>query len=250
MTKKCDETSNLEQVVVSGGTRGLGLQIVLDLLESGMRVSTFGRQSTPEMTMLAEKHPESFHFQVFDLANDGSPKELVSEFQNKLGPIFALINNAATVQEGILATLPEVNIARMIAVNLEGTIRLTRACLKDMIYRKRGRVINISSIVGQRGYNGLTVYSATKAGLDGFTRSLAREAGRRSITVNSIAPGYMETEMSAGLTNQSLDQIIRRTPLNRLATPRDITPLVVFLLSDNADFITGQTILVDGGISN
>ena len=111
------------------------------------------------------------------------------------------------------------------------------------------RRVNISSIVGTRGYNGLAVYSATKAALDGFSRSLAREVGRRGITVNSIAPGYMKTAMSAGLDDDGLDQIVRRTPLGRLAEINDITPLLLFLLSDKAGFISGQTILVDGGIS-
>ena len=138
----------------------------------------------------------------------------------------------------------------MITVNLDGAIRLARLCLRDMIQAGAGRVVNISSIVGSRGYNGLTVYSATKAGLDGFTRGLAREVGRRKVTVNSIAPGYMKTDMSAGLNENQLGMIERRTPLGRLATLEDILPLVQFLLSDGAGFITAQTILVDGGLSN
>jgi 3-oxoacyl-[acyl-carrier protein] reductase len=118
-----------------------------------------------------------------------------------------------------------------------------------MIRTPGGRIVNISSIIGTRGYNGLTVYSATKAGIDGFTRSLAREVGRRQITVNAVAPGYMETEMSSGLSNGQKSQIVRRTPLNRLAGLQDVLPLICFLLSDQAQMITGQTILVDGGIS-
>lgn len=112
-----------------------------------------------------------------------------------------------------------------------------------------GRIVNISSIVGSRGYSGLSVYGATKAALDGFTRGLAREVGSRQITVNSIAPGYMRTAMSAGLGSQGLQQIVRRTPLGRLAEPSDIVGAIEFLLSDRSAFITGQTLVIDGGIT-
>jgi len=240
----------MDHILISGGARGLGLAIVSDLLASGYSVSTFSRHSTPQMDELSRQYPNQFAFRTADLSQEESFADLVAKFRDRLGPVFALINNAATVQAGILATLPEVEISRMITVNLEATLMLTRACLKDMLLQSRGRIINISSILGTRGYNGLSVYSATKAGLDGFTRSLAREVGRRAITVNSVAPGYMKTEMSAGLSSQNLDQIVRRTPLGRLAGSEDITPLIRFLLSRDAGFITGQTILIDGGISN
>ena len=135
-------------------------------------------------------------------------------------------------------------------MNLLGSLYCARAALRYMLNRESGgRIINISSIIGSRGYTGLAAYSASKAGLDGLTRSLAREVGRRQITVNSIAAGYMKTAMSAGLSSQQLDQIARRTPLGRLAETADIVPLVLFLLGDGATMITGQTITVDGGVS-
>ncbi len=115
--------------------------------------------------------------------------------------------------------------------------------------RAGGRIVNISSIIGSRGYTGLAAYSASKAGLDGLTRALAREVGRRGITVNSVAPGYLRTDMSAALSGEQLNQIIRRTPLLRLGTVADITPAVKFLLGDEARFITGHTLMIDGGIS-
>ena len=160
-----------------------------------------------------------------------------------------LINNAAIATDGLVALTSDDDLDKMLSVNLRGTILLTRACVREMLRNKWGRIINISSIVGQHGYRGLSVYSATKSGLDGFTRSLARELGELGITVNSIAPGFLETEMTHGLSEKQRNQIIKRTPLKRLGVAGDVTPLVLFLSSDAAQFITGQVITVDGGIA-
>jgi 3-oxoacyl-[acyl-carrier protein] reductase len=236
--------------VISGASRGLGAAIAAALLERGHKVSGFARQLTSELEDLERRHPDRFVTGVLDITSTNSLDDFLSGARSRLGPIFGVVNNAATVQEGILVTLPELEIERMIAVNLTAALRLTRLCMRDMLQHASGRVINISSIVGQRGYNGLAVYSATKAALDGFTRSLAREVGRRGITANSIAPGYMRSQMSAGLSARRHEQIIRRTPLGRLAEFADVVPLVCFLMSDEASFITSQTICVDGGITN
>jgi len=163
-------------------------------------------------------------------------------------PIWGLVNNAGMARDGVLATLPEVDIETMIAVNLTGSITAARAFLRTKLERRGpGRIVNISSIIGQRGFTGLSAYSATKAGLDGFTRSLAREVGRLRITVNSVAPGYLDTDMSETLTAGQREQIVRRTPLGRLGKAEDVVPVVRFLLSDEAAFVTGQTLVVDGG---
>jgi 3-oxoacyl-[acyl-carrier protein] reductase len=139
---------------------------------------------------------------------------------------------------------------KILRVNLLGSIQMARAVSRHLLrLNQGGRIINISSIIGSRGYNGLTAYSASKAGLDGFSRALARELGRRQITVNSVAPGYIQTEMSSTLSPGQLAQIANRTPMGRLGRETDVLGLVRFLLSDDAAFITGQTILVDGGIS-
>lgn len=248
MAKKL--ANNSRPVIVSGGSRGVGLELCRALLQSGYLVSTFSRKATAELNDLKEQYGEAFWFGEVDIEASEQVRKFVFDASERFGPVWALVNNAAVVRDGIFATLPEVEISRMLSINLEGTMRLTRHCLRNMLTTSSGgRVINISSIVGSRGYNGLAVYSATKAALDGLTRSLARELGRRSITVNSVAPGYMKTAMSAGLDEGGLDQIVRRTPLGRLAEISDIIPLVEFLLSDRSSFITGQTILVDGGIS-
>jgi 3-oxoacyl-[acyl-carrier protein] reductase len=238
-------------VIVSGGSRGVGLEFCRSLLEEGYNVSTFSRKGTTETDELIARFGEDRL--IFDEVNVAVPDEIgrfVLKAVGAHGTVYGLINNAAIARDGIFATLPEIDISKMISINLEGALFLTRQCLRHMLTsRDGGRIVNISSIVGTRGYNGLAVYSATKAALDGFSRSLAREVGRRSITVNSIAPGYMKTAMSAGLDDDGLGQIVRRTPLGRLAEISDITPLLLFLLSEKAGFISGQTILVDGGIS-
>ena len=152
--------------------------------------------------------------------------------------------------DGILATFPNSDSTRIIEINLIGALRMARLALRNMLSNKHGgRIINISSIIGSRGYTGLASYSASKAGMDGLTRALAREVGRRNITVNSVAPGYLDTEMSSTLQSRQRQQIIGRTPMARLGTAEDVVPVIAFLLGDDSRFVTGQTIIVDGGIT-
>ncbi|WP_439535958.1 SDR family NAD(P)-dependent oxidoreductase [Methyloversatilis sp.] len=240
-------------VVITGGSRGLGLAIIHRLFEAGYAVATCSRHPTPELQALIEQHGSSSLLWVpAAIGDEGEEAAFFAAVIEWAGPrkVHALINNAAVAQDGILATLPNVDSTRIIEVNLLGSLRMSRLALRHMLgARCGGRIINISSIIGSRGYTGLAAYSASKAGLDGLTRALAREVGRRQITVNSVAPGYLETDMSAGLEQRQRAQIINRTPLGRLGTVHDVSPLVMFLLSEEAGFITGQTLTVDGGIS-
>ena len=160
-----------------------------------------------------------------------------------------MVNNAGRTDTSVLALSSDEAIEELVDLNLKGTLYLTRLVSRPMLSLGWGRIINISSVVGLSGYRGLSVYSATKAALDGFSRALARELGSRNITVNSVAPGYLTTAMTDELDEQQTRQIIGRTPLGRLGEPADVAEMVEFIASDRAGFITGQVFVVDGGIS-
>lgn len=247
-------------VVVTGGSRGLGLGLVEALLADGYRVSTCSRTPSDALERLAG--PDLFWKAC--RIGDGDDVRAFLDAAVAWGgasPLWGLVNNAGIAREGVLATFPEIDAAEVIQTNLTGAIQTARAFLRAKLTRRgsrndggqgngqAGRIVNISSIIGQRGYVGLTAYSASKAGLDGLTRALAREVGRLGITVNSVAPGYLTTEMSGTLSAGQRDQIVRRTPLGRLGEVADVVPVVRFLLGDGGAYVTGQTLTVDGGIS-
>ncbi|MDH3427834.1 MAG: SDR family oxidoreductase [Gemmatimonadota bacterium] len=235
-------------VLITGGSRGLGLALVRGLLKNGFTVASVNRSTTPELATLIEENPSSLHYVPGDMADEASLESAVKLVEGQIGPIDVLVNNAGIARDNVLPTMRPADIDELLTVNLSGTLKLTRLVTRQMVRRSRGNVVTISSIVGLRGYAGLAAYGATKAGLDGMTRSLARELGSRSIRVNSIAPGYLETEMSEGLGDAQRDQIIRRTPLARLGTPDDIVGGLLFLISPESGFITGHTLVIDGGI--
>jgi 3-oxoacyl-[acyl-carrier protein] reductase len=238
-------------VLISGGTRGLGAGLVEGFLRGGDRVATFGRTRT-ERVHEWESSPETkdrFRFEEVDATDSAACRGFVQRVAKELGPIRVLVNNAGMALEGLLPLFPDEQIDRLLDLNLKAVISLTRHVVRPMLLLDWGRVINISSIVGISGYRGLSVYGATKAALDGFTRALARELGAKAITVNSVAPGYLRTEMTGGMDPGQMDQIVRRTPLGRLGEVDDVAHLVRFLASPAAAFITGQTLVVDGGIT-
>jgi 3-oxoacyl-[acyl-carrier protein] reductase len=235
-------------IMVSGGSRGLGQALVEDLLAAGYNVSTFSRK--PSKFTDAQASNNNFFFSTADVADGATLPAFVEAAEGRFGIPYGLVNCAGVAIDGVLATTPEEKIQRVVQINLIGALSLTRAVVRRMLLGTGGgSIVNISSIIGLRGYSGLSAYAATKGGLDAMTRSLARELGERQIRVNSVAPGYVETEMTHGLSQEQLDRITRRTPLGRLAQPTDVAGAVRFLLSDQAQFITGQTLAVDGGIT-
>ena len=255
--------------LISGGSRGLGAALAQDFLTSGDAVATFSRTRTPFIEeQLAksvipsevEGSPDSgdastplgmtrFFWRELDVTCFQALSDFARDVARRFGRIDVLINNAALLHEEVLALTRPDDIHRLIAANLEASIHLARAAARVMLRQESGSIINISSINAVRGAGGVSVYSATKAGLDGFTRSLARELGPRNIRVNSVAPGFFDSDMSASFTDRDRDRIIRRTPLGRLGTTDDIVAAIRFLVSDDARFITGQTLVVDGGWS-
>jgi 3-oxoacyl-[acyl-carrier protein] reductase len=238
-------------VVISGGSRGLGLAIASRCLDEGHIVATYSRSASPFVNKQLELDPDrkKFFWSAVEATDSASVKRFVSEVSERYGHIGAVVNNAGIGSEGIFATMRLSDIDLCVDLNLKGTLYLTWVCVRFMIQRRRGCIINISSVNGIRGHSGLAVYSATKAGLDGMTRSLARELGPRGIRVNSVAPGYFESEMVGQLNEAAKARIARRTPLGRLASVEDIVEVVIFMISPSASFITGQTIVVDGGLT-
>ena len=182
-----------------------------------------------------------------DAADAAALRSFVQATYDRFGRIDCLVNNAAVAHDGLLATLPDEQIDQTLEVNLRAALLLAKECIRLMLLADGGAIVSISSIVGEHGFSGLATYSATKAGLIGMSRALARELGPRNIRVNAVAPGYLETELSKSLSPQQREQIIRRTPLGRLGRVEDVIPVVDFLLSPAGAFITGQVLTVDGG---
>jgi 3-oxoacyl-[acyl-carrier protein] reductase len=235
--------------VITGGSRGLGAGIVQAYLDAGDRVATCARTRTPQIDLWEKEFGDSFLFQEVDLSNREQTTAFVDATIERWGSIEVLVNNAGVARDNILALASDDDIDIVVDLNIKGTLHITRLVSRRMLARRRGHIVNISSIVGLSGYRGLAVYSATKAALDGMTRSLARELGSRGIVVNSVAPGYLRTEMSHGLDEAQLGQIVRRTPAGRLGEPADIARVVMFLTDPANEYITGQVIVADGGLT-
>jgi 3-oxoacyl-[acyl-carrier protein] reductase len=241
----------MHKVIVTGGSRGLGLSIAHRLAVSGYDAIAVARKETSQLlsAMQETEHdrPGSFHFVPFDLAEIEEIPRLVRELRKQFGPIYGLVNNAAVGFGGILALMHNSQIEQLVRLNTLSPIILTKYVVRSMIADGGGRIVNVSSIVGFTGYSGLSVYGATKASMIGFTRSLAREVGRMGVNVNSVAPGFVDTEMTQGLSDQQRQQIIRRSALRRLTDRDDVADAVEFLLSDKAKNITGTVLTVDAG---
>jgi 3-oxoacyl-[acyl-carrier protein] reductase len=236
-------------VLLSGGSRGLGLHLTEHLLEGGHVVWTFARSATDATEQLEAEPGGRFHFRALDARDMDGMKGLVADLVGEHGRIDALVNSAAVGQDHLLSHTPPDVIDAIIGINIKAPILLTRLVLRHMLVADRpGRIVNISSICGSQGYPGLVVYSASKGAMDAFTRSLAREVGGRGILVNSIAPGFFESEMSSVLSADQLATIKRRTPTGILSVESQIAEVLDMLLFSDTN-ITGQTIYVDGGVT-
>jgi len=234
-------------VVVTGATKGLGFAIAERAIQEGYYVVAVGREKNDKLEQLLVKHQNSLGFEMFDFSNLDKIHEFSVSIQKKYGRVYGLVNNAALGYDGILATMHEKNISELIKVNVEAPILLSKYLLRPMLINRCGRIVNITSIIASTGFNGLAVYGASKAALAGFTLSLSREVGKANITVNNIAPGYMETAMTASLQGEKLESIKRRSPLSRLVKVEEVADGVIFLLSDKAASITGTTVTIDAG---
>lgn len=236
-------------VLISGGSRGLGADLVAYYLDKGYSVATFSRSKTDFIDSIENNTQlrDRFCWCKASLGDISSLKKALREFIQKFTSIDILINNAAIMKEGILISMQDDDIEDVIDTNLLGMMQLTKLCLKAMTVAGAGNIVFISSIVGQVGINGLSVYTLTKSAIPGLVRALTREYSARNIRINAIAPGFLDTEMTINMDEKRRERIVRKTPLGRLGRASDIVKVVGFLTSDEADFITGQTITVDGG---
>jgi 3-oxoacyl-[acyl-carrier protein] reductase len=239
----------MRSVVVTGASRGLGLAIARRLAGGGWRVIAIARRESDQLTAAVQEFAitGSLHFKPFDLEKVAEIPAMVKELRKEYGSIYGLVNNAGLGTSGVLATMRDAQIERLIRLNILSPLTLTKYVVRSMMADGGGRIVNVASIVGFTGFSGLSVYSTTKAALIGFTRSLAREVGQLGINVNAVAPGFIDTEMTQGLGDEGREQIMRRSALRRLADAEDVATAVEFLLDDKTKNVTGTVLTVDAG---
>ena len=233
-------------VVVTGGTRGIGLAVSQALVAAGYRVIVIARKLSPELETVMQAQPEAWSFTQWDLSEIDTLGQLARVVRD-IGQMYGLVNNAGIGTPGILSSMPDSHIEQIVRMNVLSPLTLTKYLVRPMMAARAGRIVNMSSIVASTGYSGLAVYSASKASLIGFTRSLAREVGSLGITVNAVAPGFIDTEMTHDLGESQRRQIARRSALQRMPTVQEVAAAVEFLMSEKAASITGTVVTVDAG---
>lgn len=246
-----EHTTEQQRVaLVTGASRGIGLAIALGLGENGaIVIGTATTQAGADRITeaLKEKNIRGGGL-VLNVTSAESIQQTLATIKERYGMPTILVNNAAITQDNLLMRMKDEEWEQVIDTNLHSIYRLSKACLRDMLKARWGRMINISSVVGATGNAGQVNYAAAKGGLVGFTKALAQEVGSRDITVNAIAPGFIDTDMTRSLTEEQREALLQRIPIQRLGQPADIAAAVVFLASDQAGYITGQTLHVNGGM--
>jgi 3-oxoacyl-[acyl-carrier protein] reductase len=236
--------------LVTGGARGIGKAIALRLAADGAKIGIVdwadnGQEAAGEIEKISGRQATFFKA---DISKEAEAKAAVAAVEAALGPVDILVNNAGITRDGLALTMSESDWDAVLSVNLKGAFLMSKAVLRGMIKRRRGSIINISSVVGRRGNAGQVNYSAAKAGLLGLTKTLAKEVASRNVRVNAVAPGYIETDMTAALDDSARKALISQIPLGRIGTPQGVADAVAFLAGDSASFITGAVLAVDGGL--
>jgi 3-oxoacyl-[acyl-carrier protein] reductase len=241
----------MHNVVVTGGSRGIGLAIARRLAAAGYNVIAVARRESDELREtireVVKQGSGVLHFKAFDLSEIDAIPAFVKALRDEFGAIYGLVNNAGIGTEGLLATMHNTEIEALVRLNVTSPIVLTKYVARHMMADGAGRIINMSSIIATTGYNGLSVYGATKAAASGFTRSLAREVGKLGITVNAIAPGFVDTELTQSLSEDQRKRIAGRSALRRLPETDDVARMVEYLLGDGGRNITGSVLTIDAG---
>lgn len=232
---------------VTGSTRGIGRAIAETLLRAGAKVAIVGRTLEVAEDVASQLGAGARGF-ACDVTDPASVRLAIDAAESRLGPIDILVNNAGLTRDNLLIRLTEADWDLVLAANLKGAFVATQAVIKGMMKRRQGRIINITSIVGITGNAGQANYAASKAGLIGFTKSVAKEYAGRGILANCIAPGFIETDMTGGLPEATRSALLESIPLKRLGAPGDIAGAVLFLASDLGAYVTGQVLVVDGGM--
>lgn len=232
---------------VTGSTRGIGLAIARALHGAGAKVAIVGRDATKAGAVAAELGERAAGV-ACDVARADQVEAAIAAAEQALGPIGILVNNAGLTRDNILLRLTDADWDAVLDANLKGAFHTTRAVIKGMMKRRYGRIVNITSIVGLTGNKGQANYAASKAGLIGFTKSVAREYASRGVLANCVAPGFIETDMTAALPDEARATLLQDIALGRLGRPEDVAGAVLFLASDLAGYVTGQVLVVDGGM--
>ena len=237
----------MRNVLVTGASRGLGLAVAERLAKDGFGVIAVARRLSEPLEALVQSTAGAVQFEPFDLAEVDAIADLVRRVRRETGPLYGLVNNAGLGTSGLLANMSQAQIEALIRLNTLSPILLSKFVVRQMMSHGAGRVVNMSSITASTGFNGLSVYGATKASLVGFTKGLAREVGRMGITVNAVAPGFVATELTAGMDEAERDRVGRRSALQRLAEAQDVAAAVAYLMRDEARNVTGTVLTVDAG---